>query len=527
MRTITLTLIMIALMAMTVTAQNEMEIVWWALGENFNDHFGAGVCGGDFNNDGYSDVLIGAFGWPYGSEIIGKNYLYFGSLNFYEEASMVFIGDYHYDSFDRDVSNIKDINGDGVDDLAIPGGVGTSTLNWGGKLELFFTGSNLDTIPDWMTYRVPTEYQEYFGASVDSCGDVNGDGWNDFIVAGGDENIDFEYVEIFHGGPVLDTIPDWRHSTDLQPNYPFEVKGLGDVNADGYDDILAYQMTGTLPGLLFFGGNPMDTIPDLEFHEFIAYASGVGDVNDDGYPDITMNQHFNDSTGFDVVYFGGPDIDNIHDAELLHSNGTHGHSTSFSCGDFNGDGINDITCFSIWVAIHLYVYLGSPWLNGTADVEWTGDYGVIEKVTGVGDVNNDGCDELVVHMHDAGPFDRGKAYLFAGNPDLIDLGAAVEPGDLPNTPGWFVLNQNYPNPFNASTSIHFELGKPSIINMTIYDIQGNNIRNIIENKQLLPGGYNISWTGINEHNQPVSSGIYLLEMQVDQFKDIKKMVLVR
>ena len=44
---------------------------------------------------------------------------------------------------------------------------------------------------------------------------------------------------------------------------------------------------------------------------------------------------------------------------------------------------------------------------------------------------------------------------------------------------------------------------------------------------MLPGGYNVSWRGIDQYNQPVSSGIYLLEMQVDQFTEIKKMVLVR
>ncbi len=85
----------------------------------------------------------------------------------------------------------------------------------------------------------------------------------------------------------------------------------------------------------------------------------------------------------------------------------------------------------------------------------------------------------------------------------------------------------WPNPFNASTSIHFELGKPSTIRMTVYDIRGDRVRQLITDKELIPGGYNVSWTAINENRQPVASGIYLLEMQVDQFKEIKKMVLVR
>jgi hypothetical protein len=44
---------------------------------------------------------------------------------------------------------------------------------------------------------------------------------------------------------------------------------------------------------------------------------------------------------------------------------------------------------------------------------------------------------------------------------------------------------------------------------------------------MIPGGYNVSWGGINEYDQPVASGIYLLKLQVDEFKEIRKMVLLR
>jgi len=151
-------------------------------------------------------------------------------------------------------------------------------------------------------------------------------------------------------------------------------------------------------------------------------------------------------------------------------------------------------------------------------------------VNGVGDVNGDGCDEFVLglpYFDNAIWANLGKAYLFAGNPDLIDYGAPVEPGDLPQTPGWYKLDQNYPNPFNTSTSIHFELGKPSVVNVTIYDLKGDEIRTLIADKQMLPGGYNVSWNGRNQSNQPVSSGVYLLKFRVDQFTEVMKMVMVR
>jgi hypothetical protein len=109
----------------------------------------------------------------------------------------------------------------------------------------------------------------------------------------------------------------------------------------------------------------------------------------------------------------------------------------------------------------------------------------------------------------------------------VDYDAGVEPGDLQRHPGWFVLHQNYPNPFNAATTIHFELGKPSTVNILIYDLKGNRIKTLITDKQMLPGGYNVSWAGRNQHNQSVSSGIYVLELQVDQYRQIRKMVLLR
>ena len=110
---------------------------------------------------------------------------------------------------------------------------------------------------------------------------------------------------------------------------------------------------------------------------------------------------------------------------------------------------------------------------------------------------------------------------------MIDIGSAVEPGDIQRTPGWFTLSQNYPNPFNASTSLHFELGKPSMVSMTIFNVQGERIRNIIENQQMLPGGYNVSWDGKNDQHIPVKSGVYFYHLETDNAKFSRKLVILR
>jgi hypothetical protein len=144
-----------------------------------------------------------------------------------------------------------------------------------------------------------------------------------------------------------------------------------------------------------------------------------------------------------------------------------------------------------------------------------------------GDVNGDGRDELLISAISGVYSFIGRAYLFEGPETWTDLGAGVHTEELVRYPGWFKLDQNYPNPFNSSTSIHLEIGKPSNVNLKIYDIRGSEIKQLMVNKQMLPGGYNVSWNGKNQHNQEVSSGIYLLELQVDQYRQMKKMVLIR
>ena len=72
----------------------------------------------------------------------------------------------------------------------------------------------------------------------------------------------------------------------------YKVAGLGDQNGDGYDDFLA-SAPGDRKAFLFFGGNPIDTIPDLVFHEeneemFSSQLCNLGDVNDDSYADFRL-----------------------------------------------------------------------------------------------------------------------------------------------------------------------------------------------------------------------------------------------
>ena len=93
-------------------------------------------------------------------------------------------------------------------------------------------------------------------------------------------------------------------------------------------------------------------------------------------------------------------------------------------------------------------------------------------------------------------------------------------------PEIFALHQNYPNPFNPFTTLYYELQENVLVNITIYDIMGRIISNLVSSQQ--SAGYkSIQWNAINNQGQPVSAGIYLYIIQAGDFRQTKKMVLLK
>ena len=93
-------------------------------------------------------------------------------------------------------------------------------------------------------------------------------------------------------------------------------------------------------------------------------------------------------------------------------------------------------------------------------------------------------------------------------------------------PEVFALHQNYPNPFNPVTSLRYDLPEDGLVNITIYDMMGRIVKTLVNSSQT--AGYkSISWNAANDRNESVSAGLYLYTIQAGEFRQTKKMVLLK
>ena len=90
----------------------------------------------------------------------------------------------------------------------------------------------------------------------------------------------------------------------------------------------------------------------------------------------------------------------------------------------------------------------------------------------------------------------------------------------------YILRQNYPNPFNPVTSLRYNLPEDGMVNITIYDMMGRVVKTLVNSSQT--AGYkSIRWNATNDRNEPVSAGLYLYTIQAGDFRQTKKMILLK
>ncbi len=270
--------------------------------------FGYSVAGaGDTNGDGFADVIIGA---PMMENDVdddgeGMAYVYRGT------PSGIDLTPYFSKDADKagahfgwSVASAGDVNRDGRADLIIgaPDYTGAYAAQ-GGAYVYISLADKIYTTPIW--YQLGSQANAHFGHSVATAGDVNNDGYSDVIVGAPDYS-DGQSGEggvwVYHGysGGVLNTFAWHREAGQADAFYGFSVSTAGDVNADGYADVVvgARSMTdsvtdegtarvflGSASGLggVAWSGAGGETLSDYGYS-----VAAAGDVNGDGYDDIIV-----------------------------------------------------------------------------------------------------------------------------------------------------------------------------------------------------------------------------------------------
>ncbi|MBI1821063.1 MAG: FG-GAP repeat protein [Nitrospirae bacterium] len=359
-------------------------------GENGQDLFGTALAAGDLNGDGYDDIIVGAYHNSAGGDFAGRVYLYFGGPTLHTTPDKILTGFAAGEQFGVSVSSGQDINRDGYDDLLIGANLNSVKGARSGRAYLFLGRPILSSYPDRVFNGENPD--DHFGISVSLAGDVNGDGFPDFLIgAGGNGTATHQgKAYLYYGEAELGNQPQMTFSGN-SPGDSFGrmVQGVKDVNGDGFDDFLIgapyhASQTGKLEAgeaYLYQGGPNLNSTPDLTLRipgsidashaDFGFSAASLGDIPrtagtpptpfKDGYADFIIGAYGQiTQTGIDpttgkvitiaaageaYLFTGGstPSPDFV----MILGSGNNGSNESFgvslsSPGDFDGDGYADL-----------------------------------------------------------------------------------------------------------------------------------------------------------------------------------------
>lgn len=422
-----------------------------ALEEDDCDCFGASVStAGDVNGDGYGDVLVGAPDTYGVADGAGRAYLYTGSSTGVLSDPVWGTGCSQANAhLGHSVATAGDVNGDGLGDVLIGIPDWNATVRDDGIVALYLgSPSFLRANPDWV-WSAGQELAR-LGMSVATAGDVNGDGFSD-ILAGAPyydaPEIDEGRVFAFLGSAeaLTDGGPDWlAFGANSWGGCGLSVANAGDLNGDGFDDILVGEptwMLGSLPyGRIsaYFGGpsglfpDPMYFLPSQSWSWFGFSVAPAGDVNGDGYGDVLVGAPYYDGSLSDegrvFLYLGSPSYPFLVENTAWVPHGGHadahfGYSVA-GAGDVNADGFADLLVGAPDYdggTGQAYLYLGST-ENPTLAAGWPveGDQAgarVGLSVGAAGDVNRDGYSDIMVGapLYDGGAeTDNGAVFLYFG-----------------------------------------------------------------------------------------------------------------
>ena len=484
-------------------------------GETAYDDSGSSVSGaGDVNGDGFDDVIVGAIGAGPNGIDGGASYVVFGKPSDFDAtldlSSLDGSNGFRMDGVAKgdlsgsSVSGAGDVNGDGFDDLIVgslgadpSGDVSGSSYVVFGKASGFDASLNMSSLDGSNGFRLDgARSYDRSGYSVSSAGDVNGDGFDDLLIGTAPNDVSFSsnYVVFgknsgFDAALNLSSL-DGTNGFRLHGGSGWSVSNAGDVNGDGFDDVIVGDPWAAPNGVydagssyvVFGKSSGFDASLDLSslngtngFRlDGVAAddSSGIsvstaGDVNGDGFDDVIVGAYHRvdpngNLSGSSYVVFGNGSGFNAA-LNLSALNGTNGFRLDgvgeelvSTAGDVNGDGFDDVIVGDPNPSFgSSYVVFGkSSGFDATLNLSdldssnslllggvWQIDRSPI-SVTNAGDINGDGFDDVIAGDPFASPNGSGSgssyvlgsgpgsSYVLFGRSDFTDFNMVEgTPGD--------------------------------------------------------------------------------------------------
>jgi hypothetical protein len=525
-------------------------------------HFGYSVAtAGDVNGDGFSDVIVGAYLYDNGEADEGRAFVFHGSA-----AGLSTTPAWTAESnqagalFGTSVSTAGDVNGDGFSDVIVGANLYDNIQgNEGWAFAYYGSESGLATTAAWTAES--NQSDAYFGFSVATAGDVNGDGFSDVIVGAQL----YDNVESNEGGAFayygsaagLATIFAWSaESNQAFTHLGTSVATAGDVNGDGFSDVIcgapfygndqgeggAFVYHGSAGGLVTAPAWTAEA--NQTFAEFGTSVATAGDVNGDGFSDVVVGaiKYDNGETdeGRAFAYNGSAAGLDATPDWTTESNqvGAYFGGAVATAGDVNGDGFSDVI-----VGAQRYdnlqtnegvafAYYGSAVGLG-AGADWTDESNLTDgrfgcSVANAGDVNGDGFSDVIVGAHQAandGQANEGHAFAYHGSPaGLGDAITAVE--SVPSPTRRALLGPSSPNPFRGATEIAYTLPATGPTRLAVFDLAGRRAVILVDAVRDA-GTHTLRWDGRDAHGAPLSAGVYLLRLEFGGNVEARRVVLAR
>ncbi len=368
------------------------------------------------------------------------------------------------DSFSgHSVASIGDLNGDGFSDIVI-GAPGTGQNGYGsrayvvfGKPSGFASEFALSSLDGTNGFEIDGDPDSWFGLSVASAGDVNGDRVPDLIIGalGSSPHGAQSGTSYVFYGQRSGFNPSNFHGLKIYGGSSYDqagrsVSSAGDLNGDGFDDLIvtatvvgpagprthvAYVVFGSAAGgvvdLSSLDGANGFNIVSPPYGDVGPQVAAAGDVNGDGISDIVLVSSFQAYVVFGTTA-GLPavlDVSSINGANGFRLASGYGVTSVASAGDVNGDGLNDLLV-GTWANYSYVVFGAQQGFSRTVDFDaLNASEGF--RLTGVrnpgtsgtwlasaGDLNGDGFDDIVIgaaSSDGAQPYDKtGVTYVVFG-----------------------------------------------------------------------------------------------------------------